>query len=86
MSSIFDIYDEPLNITLLNTKQQIQIHAGTPAIDFLPFDPEVVAVYSNNELLSLQEGIDIESQIQPVKKSDLKESIGMLTDTLAFLV
>lgn len=86
MSSIFDIYDEPLNITLLNTKEQISIRAGTPAIEFLPFDPEVVAVYSNNELLSLQEGIDIESQIQPVKKSDLKESIGMLTDTLAFLV
>lgn len=46
----------------------------------------MVAIYSNNELLSLQEGIDIEAQIQPVYKSDVKDSIGMLMDTLSFIV
>lgn len=86
MASIFDVYDTPVEVTLLNTLEKLRIKAGTPAIDFLPYDPDVVAIYSNNELLSLQEGIDIEAQIQPVYKSDVKDSIGMLMDTLAFII
>lgn len=53
MESIFDVYDTPVEVTLLNTQEKLKIKAGTPAIDFLPFDPNVVAIYSNNELLSL---------------------------------
>ncbi|CAL6004431.1 Uridine_kinase [Hexamita inflata] len=83
--SIYDIYDTNIQVKILTTNQTVEVKSGTPAIQFLPYDANVVAVLSNNELLSLQEPIDIQSQVQPVYKTD-KDAVPMLTDTLSFLV
>ena len=54
MSSIFDVYNEPVEITLLHKdNKKIKVPCGTPSIDILEKDPDIVAVLSNNEILSL---------------------------------
>ena len=51
--SIYDIYNEEIKVTIMPKNEVLSIKPGTPAIKFLPYSEDVIAVYSNNELLSL---------------------------------
>ena len=58
---------------------------GTRAASLYAGRPEVVAVYSNNELLSLNERLDISCSVRPLLRSDAP-ALQMVCDTLCTLV
>ncbi|KAH0570927.1 Uridine kinase [Spironucleus salmonicida] len=84
-SSIFDIYDkEKIDLYLIDEQKTIQVDQNTHAYNVLPRDPRIVAFYSNNEILSLNEKLDISSSIKPMYCDDL-HALPMLQDTICLI-